>query len=179
MSLSPKAIQKMEAGRHPCYYFDLLAAVRSAEEGNTPYTPATSLVLALQEALRIIRAEGIERVVARHAANAAAVRAAVKAVGFKLFASSPCNATTVTEPPEGTAGKIIKTMETEYGVKVAGGQGPLKGKVVRLGHLGHYDADDMHTMVSAFESALKDLRIVDTTGAGVEAMRRSFAEGDK
>jgi aspartate aminotransferase-like enzyme len=67
-------------------------------------------------------------------------------------------------------------MERVYGVKIAGGQGKIKGKIVRLGHLGHYNATDMYTMMSAFEATLSDLRLIDSFGAGIEALRRSFGE---
>jgi aspartate aminotransferase-like enzyme len=174
LSLSPKAIKKIESGRHNCYYFDLLAAVKSAGEGNTPYTPATSLVFALQKALQMIREEGLENVIRRHAANGAAVRAAVKAIGLDLLAAVPCNACTTVVPPDGTAGDIIKTMEGKYGIKIAGGQAHLKGKIVRLGHLGYYGPADMYTMISVLEASLLDLGITTSFGAGVEALQKSF-----
>jgi aspartate aminotransferase-like enzyme len=178
LSLSQKAITKMKAGRHSCYYFDLLSAVKKAEKGDTPYTPATPLVFALHKALKMIREEGLENVFERHQANADAVRAAVKAIGLELLASVPCNATTPVLIPGEKAGDVIRTMEERYGVKVAGGQLRLKGKIVRLGHLGNYNSTDMYTMISAFESTLNDLGIVDSFGAGVDALRRSYA-GDK
>lgn len=177
VSLSRRAIQKMESGRHPCYYFDLVAAVKSAEKGETPYTPAVPLVFAMRRALEMIRNEGIENVIARHAANAAAVRAAVRAMNLALLATVPCNATTAVVPPEGTADPIRVRMEEIYGVKIAGGQASLKGKIVRLGHLGYYGATDMYTMVSAFEATLKDLGVVASFGAGIDALRKSFAGG--
>lgn len=176
VTLSQRAIEKMKSGRQPCYYFDLVAAVKSAEKGNTPYTPAITLVLAMREALRLMRDEGIENIVARHAANAAAVRAAVGAMGLVLLASAPCNATTAVRPPEGTAGDIVDTMEQKYGVKIAGGQMKLKGKIVRLGHLGYYTAEDMHELIQAFEDTLVHLGIVSATGAGLAALRRSYDE---
>jgi aspartate aminotransferase-like enzyme len=178
-SLSERALQKMEAGRQPCYYFDLLAAVKSAGKGDTPYTPAITLFFALQQALRMIREEGIENVVTRHAANANAVRAAVGALGLELLSSSPSNATTAVCPPEETAADIVKTMEQKYGVKVAGGQARLKGKIFRLGHLGHYNAADMHTMIAALEGALLDLGLRKEFGAGLDALRNSYEETGK
>jgi aspartate aminotransferase-like enzyme len=176
VSLSPAAIASMKAGRHPCHYFDLLAAVKAAENGDTPYTPAISLFLGLQQALRMIREEGIENVVARHAANAAAVRAAVRALDLELLASVPSNATTAVVPREGTAPDIAKTMERKYGVKIAGGQGRLKGKIVRLGHLGYYDRSDMHAMITALEGTLVDLGITKKFGDGLDALRQSYEE---
>jgi aspartate aminotransferase-like enzyme len=174
IALSERALAKMRAGRHPVYYFDLLKAVASAEKGDTPYTPAITLVLALECALEMMRKEGIENVIARHDANASAVRAAVTAMGMKLLASVPSNATTAVLTPGDSAGAITKHIEKRYGVKIAGGQGSLKGKIVRIGHLGYYDETDMYTVVSAFEATLNDLGLVKTFGAGVEALRASY-----
>ena len=160
VALSRRAQEKMKAGRHAVYYFDLLKAVASAEKGDTPYTPAITLVLALCKALEMIRAEGLENVIARHDANARATRAAVTALGLALLAAVPSNAATAVLTPGDSAGAITKHLETRYGVKIAGGQGSLKGKIVRIGHLGYYDATDMFTVVSAFEATLNDLGLV-------------------
>lgn len=174
VALSERALAKMRAGRHAVYYFDLLKAVASAEKGDTPYTPAITLVLALECALEMMRKEGIENIVARHDANGGAVRAAVTAMGMKLLASVPSNATTAVMTPGDSAGSITKHIEKRYGVKIAGGQGSLKGKIVRIGHLGYYDETDMYTVVSAFEATLNDLGLVKSFGAGVEALRASY-----
>lgn len=174
VALSQRAIAKMRSGRHPVYYFDLLKAVASAEKGDTPYTPAITLVLALECALAMMRAEGIENIVARHEANGNAVRAAVKAMGMELLAKVPSNAATAVVTPGDSAGQITKHIEKRYGVKIAGGQGSLKGKIVRLGHLGYYDESDMYTLISAFEATLNDLGLVKTFGAGVAAVRSSY-----
>jgi aspartate aminotransferase-like enzyme len=174
VALSQRAMAKMRAGRHPVYYFDLLKAVASAEKGDTPYTPAITLVLALERALQMMREEGIENVVARHDANGSAVRAAVTAMGMKLLAAVPSNAATAVLTPGDSAGQITKHIEKRYGVKIAGGQGSLKGKIVRIGHLGYYDESDMYTVVSAFEATLNDLGLLKSFGAGVEALRRSY-----
>lgn len=174
ISLSPRAIARMEEGRHPCFYLDLLAAVKSADKGDTPYTPAIALFFGLQRALRMMRNEGIENVVARHARNAGAVRAAVAALGLGLLSSSsPSNAVTAVVPPAGTAPEIVKRMERFYGVKVAGGQDRLKGKIFRLGHLGYYDTSDMHALIMALEGALIDLEITKRFGAGLDALHES------
>lgn len=177
VALSKKAIAKMEEGRQPCYYFDLLAAVKKAEYGDTPYTPAITLFLGLDRALQMMREEGIENVVARHEANASAVRAATEALGLELFSSSPSNAVTAAVPPEGSAANIVKTMEHKYGVKIAGGQEQLKGKIIRLGHLGYYEQSDMQMMIAALESTLIDLSITEGYGAGLAALRDSYEGG--
>jgi len=177
VALSPAAQARMEKPHHPAYYFDLRAAVKTAATGDSPYTPAITLMLALQRALQMIRDEGLENVIARHAANAGAVRAAVRALGLALVAKSFSNATTAVYAPAGKAGEITRRMEHDYGVKIAGGQGRLKDKIFRLGHLGYYDRGDMTTMIAALESVLRDLGEVERVGAGVEALHQAYAEG--
>jgi aspartate aminotransferase-like enzyme len=78
--------------------------------------------------------------------------------------------------PEGRAGEVTSTMEKKYGIKIAGGQNQFKGKIVRLGHLGHYYPDDMKTMITAFESTLVDLGLIASSGPGIEALEKSTEE---
>jgi aspartate aminotransferase-like enzyme len=176
VALSERSLKRMTEPRHGVYYFDLLKAVKQGEKGETPYTPAITLVLALRRALEMMREEGIEKIVARHDLNARGTRAAVKAMGLNLVAAVPSNATTAVWTPGDSSGKITKHMETRYGVKIAGGQGTLKGKIVRIGHLGAYFEEDMYTVVSAFEATLNDLGLAKTFGAGVGALRAVYAE---
>jgi aspartate aminotransferase-like enzyme len=176
VSLSERALQRMQEKRHGVYYFDLLKAAKQAEKGDTPYTPAITLMLALRCALDMMREEGIERIVARHELNARGVRTAVKAMGLDLVAKVPSNATTAVWTPGDSSGKITKHIEKRYGVKIAGGQGSLKGKIVRIGHLGAYFEEDMYTVVTAFEATLNDLGLAKNFGAGVEALRAVYAE---
>jgi len=176
VSVSDRALARMREKRHGVYYFDLLKAVKQAEKGDTPYTPAITLVLALRCALDMMREEGIERILARHDVNARGVRAAVKAMGLDLVARVPSNATTAVWTPGDSSGKITKHIEKRYGVKIAGGQGTLKGKIVRIGHLGAYFEGDMYTVVTAFEATLNDLGVAKTFGGGVEALRAVYAD---
>jgi aspartate aminotransferase-like enzyme len=124
----------------------------------------------------MMRAEGIENIIRRHDANARATRAAVTAMGLELLAAVPSNAATAVRTPGDSAGAITKHLEQRYGVKIAGGQGSLKGKIVRIGHLGYYDATDMYTVVSALEATLNDLGLAQTFGKGVMALQKSYAE---
>jgi aspartate aminotransferase-like enzyme len=157
------------------YYFDLLKAVKQAKTGDTPWTPAITLMLALRCALDMMREEGIENIVARHDLNARGCRAAVRAMGLDLVAATPSNATTAVWTPGDSSGKITKHIETRYGCKIAGGQGALKGKIVRIGHLGAYFPEDMYQVVSAFEATLNDLGLAKNFGAGIEALRGVYA----
>lgn len=177
IALSRGALGRIGRAGHPVYYFDLARALKSAEKGESPYTPAISLVVALRESLSMIKDEGLENTIRRHEMNASAVRAAVRALGLGLFAETPCNATTAVVPPEGRASEIAKTMERSYGVKIALGQAHLKGRILRLGHLGFYSQTDMYTLISALEAALADLDLNPYPGKGVEALLRAFRAG--
>ena len=102
------------------------------------------------------------------------MRSAVSALGLPLFAESPCNATTVVLPPPGMADKIQMRMEDDHGIRIAGGQGEMKGKILRFGHLGFYDETDVCTMVSSLEAVMLRLKINSAPGKGMEALLHSF-----
>lgn len=153
-----------------------MKALKSAEKFDTPWTPALTLVIAVNEALRMMREEGLENVIRRHTRNAKAVRAAVTAMGLPLFASAPSNCTTAVLPPDGTSDKIRSHIDERYGMKIAGGQDEVKGRILRLGHLGPYQESDMYMLIGALEGTLFDLGINDAVGAGVGALAQSYRD---
>ena len=172
---SPRGWERVERARLPRFYFDLRKARKDLEAGDTPFTPAITLVLAAKAAMTIMDREGRDQVFARHHRNADATRTAATALGLKLFAEAPSNAlTAVVAPPGLDAGAVVKAMEQRYGVKIAGGQNQLKGKIFRLGHIGYYDQGDILRLVSAFESALIDQGFQAGVGTAVRAASESF-----
>lgn len=179
ISLGTRARERVRRTGHPVYYFNLARALDSLEKGDTAYTPAIPLFHALGKSLQLILAEGVESVVNRHGENARAVRCAVEALELTLFSHSPCNATTPVVPPAGTARSIIARMDDEYGVRIAGGQGPLKGKIFRLGHLGFYNRGDILEMITALENALRDCGISTPSAAGHDAAVQSYERHGK
>ncbi len=174
VSLSRRAIERVREKGHPTYYFDLSRGLDALQKWDAPFTPATMLVMAMQVSLSMIREEGLENVFLRHERMATAVRAAVQILGLELFASSPCNATTAVLPKKGSAGDIIRTMETRFGVKIAGGQAHLSGKIIRLGHLGFYTETDIISLISALEGTLTELGMNPAPGKGIEAVLECF-----
>ena len=169
-SISPKAWPLIEASKSPRFYFDFRKMKKSVAEKQTPFTPAVSVVVAQAEALRQIKQEGLQNVFARHEWMALATRAGVKALGFNLFAKVPCNVLTSVALPATLNGKtIVKRMREEYGVSIAGGQGDLDGKIIRLGHMGYMDRFDVIIGLSAFEMMLKDMGHPVELGKGVAA----------
>jgi aspartate aminotransferase-like enzyme len=170
VALGPRALAALEGPRLPRFYFDLRKAAASAQDGETPFTPAIALVVALAESLAMMKEEGRDALVARHARNAEATRRAVTALGLKLFAESPSNAVTAVHAPEGVdAGQIVKGLRERHGIVIANGQDKLKGMSFRIGHLGAYDASDILTVIGALEDVLASLGRPVAPGAGLAA----------
>ena len=173
LSVSPKAWARVEAAPRRAFYFDLAAARKAQAKGDTPYTPANTLVAALGKSLARLRAEGIEAVWARHAALAEATRAAAEALGLALLASSPSNSVTAIFMPDGVdADEVRKVLRGKFGVVVAGGQEQLKGRIIRIGHIGYIDALDTLGALAALEIALAELGADVQLGAGVRAAQQ-------
>ena len=172
---SPRAWERVPEAKLPRFYLNLAKARAALEKGDTPFTPAITLVLAARAAMQLMTREGREHVFARHQRNADATREAVRALGLTLFAEVPSNAVTSVRVPPGTdGGAVVKTMEQRYGVKIAGGQDQLKGKIFRLGHIGHYDEGDILRLVAAFESSLLDHGAQLEPGVAARAAQASF-----
>ncbi len=167
-SLSPKAWRLIENSDIPRYYWDFKKAKKAQEKNQTPYTPAVSLICALRESLRLLREEGWENILARHAKLAEATRKAVLALGLKIFSKVPSNVLTAIKIPSGIdGGKLRKIMRDGYGVEVAGGQAELAGKIIRIAHLGWMDASDMIVVLSSLEMALSELGYPVKLGKGL------------
>ena len=173
--MSPRAWERVKESKLPKFYWNLAKAKTVLEAGDTPFTPAISLVLAARAAMLLLQKEGRELVFARHQRNADATRAAVRALGLPLFAEVPSNTlTAVAVPPGVDSSGVLKAMEHQYGVKIAGGQDRLKGKIFRLGHIGYYDEGDILRLVGAFEAALLEHGGKGEPGAAVRAAQQSF-----
>jgi len=177
LAVSPAAWKQIESIQRPAFYFDLLAYRKALQQPDTPYTPAIPLVVALAETLRAIRAEGIERVWARSGMLARATRAGIEALGMKLVASRPADSLTAAYFPEGVDGKaLLRRLESRFGVKLAGGQGPLAGKIFRIAHFGAVDELDILSALAAVELVLAEMGQSVKLGAAVAAASRVIAE---
>lgn len=179
VSVSEKAWKMAESSTLPKFYFSWAKAKAALDkkEPQNAFTPAVSLIVGLAESLKMMREEGIENIIKRHAHLAEAVRAGVEAIGLKLFAppEGRGNAVTPVVVPEGVDGKAIpKLMSSKYGVTITGGQDHLAGKIFRLGHLGYYDKFDITTTLSALEMVLKELGYEFEMGASLSAAEKVF-----
>ena len=180
VAVSDKAWSAAKTARCPSYYFSFEAARKSQSKSpsETPYTPAITLVQGLDVAIGMLREEGLDAVFARHRKLARATQAAVEALGLRFLAQDRSRAfvTTSVWAPDGvSAGDIVKLMRNEFGVFIAGGQGKLKGKIFRLGHVGYFDPFDIMVQVGALEMALNKLGVPVKLGSGVAAAMEVLA----
>ncbi|MBI3952967.1 MAG: alanine--glyoxylate aminotransferase family protein [Chloroflexi bacterium] len=157
ISMSARAWEANKKARMPRFYWDLARAKKSGDKGETPWTPAVSVMFALETALQLMEREGMAQVFARHERVARRCREGVKALGLELFARESYASTTVTaiKVPPGVDGKqVSQAMRQDSGVVISGGQQDLEGKIWRIGHLGHVSEPDVDDALRALEQAL-------------------------
>jgi len=179
-TVSKKAWKAYERSTLPKFYFDWMKYQKNVAKDTTPFTPAVTLVLGLNQALDMIREEGLENTIARHSMLAEATRKGVEALGLKLFAPAEGRGSAVTPVwvPEGVDGKaIVKIMKDKHGVTIAGGQDDYAGKIIRIGHLGYFGQFDIITTMAALEMTLSELGYDFTPGSGLAAVEAVFMEG--
>jgi aspartate aminotransferase-like enzyme len=177
VTLSPAAWSLVESSNTARYYWDFKKTRKALDKNQTPYTPAVSLICALRESLRLLKEEGWGNVLARHARLAEATRKAVIALGLNIFSKVPSNVVTAIEVPPGIdANELRAMMRDGYGVQVAGGQGKLAGKIIRIAHLGWMDESDMMAAISSLEISLSKLGYSVALGKGVAAAEEVLKE---
>jgi len=177
VSVSEKAWRAIEKSKLPKFYFDFLAYRKSLNDNTTPYTTAVSLVIAASESLDMILEEGLENIFARHRNLAEACRAAVKALGLELFADERYASDLITsiKAPEGIdIDQVRKTMNLQYDIMVTGGQQHLKGKIMRIGHMGYVDGFDLLKTITALELSLLKAGYKLELGTGVTAALKTL-----
>lgn len=175
VSVSKKAQALFEKSKSPKYYFDLKEYKKAAEKTDTPYTPAIGIVIALVESLKMVKERGLENLFNHYKRLAQATRAAAQALGLKLLADEACRSNVLTSIllPAGIDGeKLVKRMRDTYGVSVAGGQDQLKGKIVRIAHMGCLDEFDVLTGIACFEKVLHEMGYAFELGCGVAAAQK-------
>jgi aspartate aminotransferase-like enzyme len=188
VSVSERAWQAMESAKSPRYYFDLRKERKSAANGESAFTPATSLVAAFTATLDYIASQaggnlaaGREALIANAEMAAAMTRAAATALGLELFsAESPAAALTAIVPPkEVDSGVLVKALREKFGAIVANGQGEMKGKMIRIAHLGYYDYLDTIAIIGALEHVLAGIAIPKHSefGVGLKAAQVVYARG--
>jgi len=174
LAASEKAWKMHEKCRHSSFYFNWTSNRKSVRENSTAFTPAVSLICGLKTALEMMKEEGLDNITARHAKIAGALRAAVKAIGLKLFVQDEkysSNSITAILPPEGiSVPDIRKVMKNDYDIVIANGQNELKDKIFRMGTLGFVSERDAITAIGALEASLYKLGHKFELGSGVRTL---------
>ncbi len=177
IALSARADAKMESVDRPRFYLDLRAYKDGLAKQDPPFTPPVTLFVAQGESLRMIREDGIENVWTRTAAFGKATRAAVQAMGLKVFSKAPSDCVTAICIPDGVdGGKVVSHMRDVQGVTPAGGQGKLKGKIVRLTHMGYIDKFDLIVGLTALAGALAAQKAPVDLGAGINTFLKTLGD---
>ena len=186
LAVSDKAWELMDISLNPRYYFDLRKERKSGAKGESSYTPATSLVAGLGAALDFIASQadgdlaaGRVKLVDNAETIAAMTRAAMQALGLKLFSAAPAAAVTAVRPPQGIdSGVMVKELKSRFGAIITDGQGEMKGEIFRIAHLGLFDYLDTIALIGAMEQVaassfhLPDFRF----GTALAAAQHTFAE---
>ncbi len=177
VSVSAEAWSAVQAEASPRYYFDWEQTRYNQERFDPAFTPAVSIVVGLDVALGLLLDEGLEQAFERHARLGRACRAGVKAMGLELFSPDDDRSAVVTaiNAPDGIdSSELVQTLRDRQGIVLAPGQGPLKGKIFRIGHIGYYDVFDITTALAGVELVLSELGAEIERGVAVTAALEAF-----
>jgi len=174
LALSDRAWAAVDRNKNPKdFYFDMRKYRKSMDDGDTPFTPANTLIEALRVSLKMIRDEGLENVWKRTHTTAEAFRQGVQALGMTLFSKTPADSVTAVNLPAGVTDKDFRnTLKSKHNIHIAGGQGSMEGKIFRVNHMGYSDAYDALAVVAAIEHTLKASGKPVDFGAGVAAAQK-------
>lgn len=179
VSVSEAAWERQATARSPRFYFDWTQARKFAPKGATPWTPAVSVLFGLREGIRMLLDEGLDNAYRRHREIADSTLAGLEAMGFRPLAAPGYRSATISAvltPAELDVKAYRKLLREKFGVVIAGGQGKLEGRLLRVGHLGAVTAGDMIQVLWAMEQALEELDVRANDGAGVAGAARSLGE---
>ncbi|MBM4264517.1 MAG: alanine--glyoxylate aminotransferase family protein [Deltaproteobacteria bacterium] len=178
IALSDRAWEKTKKAKLPRFYFDLNLERKNQQKGSGAFTPAVSLIFGVRASMRMMEREGLKNVYARHDRMCRATRAAATALGLKLLApDSPSAAATGIYLPDGIdADAVLEYLRDKMNVTLAEGQDQLKGKVIRIAHIGYMGAFDVITAIAALEMALRKFGAEIPFGRGVAAAQEVLME---
>jgi len=165
VSVSPDAWNRTSSASSPRFYFEWERVRKAQERFDAAFTPAVSLVVGLNVALGLILEEGLDAAFDRHVRLGRACREGIKAMGLELFSPDEDRSAIVTavNAPDGVdSDELVASIRDRFGITLAPGQGPLKGRIFRIGHIGYYDIFDITTALAGIELAVAE------TGADIE-----------
>jgi aspartate aminotransferase-like enzyme len=177
VAIGPKAWALGESAKTPHYYFDLKKEKKNAAGGESSWTPNTSLLLALAEALKYIKQLGMNNLISNAQLLARATRTAAKELGLELFSNYPGSSVTAIKAPAGMdSGLIVKEFRNRFNAVIANGQGSMKGQIFRIAHLGFFDFHDLFAVIAELELILSANGFPVKFGTGVAAAQNVYAE---
>lgn len=177
VSLTAKAWNHAKTATLPHYYFDFRKEKKNGDIGESTWTPATSLILALNEALKYVNSIGMANLVANAQLLALSTRNAARELGLELFATRPGSAVTAIRPPAGMdSSVIVKGFKQKFAAVITGGQGSMKDEIFRLAHLGYFDFPDMFSVIAELELILRANGHHVELGRGVAAVQRVYEQ---
>ena len=174
--LSDKAWKLVENSKLPKFYFDVRKYKKFYAVSETPFTPPITLIVALQESIRLIRKKGLENIWNECGLLAKAARSGMKALGLELFGEAPCEVVTSALVPVEIGVEIVETLRGKYGVSIAGGQGDLKGKIIRFAHMGYIGKADLLVGFTCLEMVLIELGMKIEKGKAAAAVEKVLLE---
>ena len=177
VSVSQEAWRAVEKGAPSRYYFDWEQTKERQDQFDPAFTPAVSIVVGLDVALGLLLEEGLEQAFERHTRLGRACREGVKAMGLELFSPDDdrsCVVTAINAPDGIDSGELVQTLRDRLGIVLAPGQGPLKGRIFRIGHIGYYDIFDITTALAGLELVLAEQGADIERGAAVTAALEAF-----
>jgi len=175
ISISKNSWDLVERSDLPKYYWDLKKYKKSLEKNQNPFTPPVSLIVGLNENLDMILEEGLENIWKKCALVAKAMRAGIKAIGLEIFPKDPSNVlTAILLPSSVDGGALVKALK-KNGIFPAGGQAALKGRIIRIAHIGYLDEYDVLTSLSGLELSLKEVGYSFNSGESVRAAQQILA----
>ena len=175
-AVNDRAWKRIDSFETPTFYNNIKAYRNSLEKWDAPYTPAVTLVCGLRLALKMIKERGLENIWSETARMARATREAAIAIGMKVFASDPVDSVSALLTPQGIDGAELRSrLIKDHGMTVAGGQDQLKGKIIRISHMGYCDDYDTLSCIAAVEQVLKAMGHKFELGAGLTAAQKVFA----
>lgn len=169
VGISDKAWKFEQNAKCPKFYFNFKKERENLAKNQTNFTSPVTLIIGLNECLKLLQKEGLENAFERHRRLANATREAIRAIGLELFSrESHSNSVTAINAPAGFDGQeIYKNLRVKYGITAAGGQGHAKGKIFRIAHLGYADTFDIITAIAGVEMVLKGMGYPLKLGTGV------------
>ena len=177
ISVSAKAWAHADVATLPHYYFNLKKEKKMADGGESSWTPATSMILALGESLKYIKKIGMANMIENAQVLARATREATKEIGLEVFAKRPGSSVTAVKSPAGLDSKVIvKGFKDKFGAVIANGQGSMQGQIFRMAHLGYFDFADMFGIIAGLELILRANGHNVELGKGVAAVQRVYEE---